>query len=457
MKDMNRFGKLLKDCREKSGLSQEQLAALLNVERSTVSRWESGDLKRRPHDLRNKLLKCFKDPGGLHFYPETGQELFISAGLHPLDNEELTQVSNIKSDFCQNTADPIEPSPTNFSQKSSETENLAENIFADYIKELFPKLQLLTPHPVMLLLNQAHWDEPPCRKAILAQAEKNYPFNAVVVNLSLPSNCVNVDDFFAKLAQNSGIMSVNNGYGFKKWLELQLQPKGNRLFLLVSRFDKAGSLLAEELASMIRNFSETYSERFHVMLCGGEKLADLKYQSGLLSLLNFATVEYWPELGIKEVKALYQCRYEKEKELDDQVAEDLLKISGGHPQLLNQCFLFQRNSPNDWRDLTDYSNKLSKTEEVWQLFTPLTEKDDDTVQRLCELLERKYKPLLSYWQPYIPDKLLRELYWRNLLVWRDKNDEPDEKELYWRCEAVRMAGEQIFRRDKDGKNNNIIS
>jgi transcriptional regulator with XRE-family HTH domain len=435
MKDINRFGELLKDCRQKFGLSQEQLAALLDVERTTVSRWERGNLISRPRDLRNKLLKCFKESKKLHFDPETVQKLFQSAGLHALDNDELKQVSYIKNDSGQNTAEP-----TISCQKSSETEKLAENLFADYIPTLFEKLSQYRSRPVMLLLNQAHWDDPPCRKAILAQAQKNYSNH--LLNLLPPYHCANVDDCFAQLAQNSGIMSVNNKLDFHHWLQLKLESKDSRLFLLVSRFEKAAPLLMDELASLIRSFSDE-SDRFHVMLCGGQKLADFKYQKiGLLSLLDFANIEYWPELGIKEVKALYQHRYKKQ--LNDAVAKELLKISGGHPEWLNQCFQFQQQSPNDWKDLTDsYPKKLSQSETVWQCLTGMIEKDEETVQRLCELFKQKDKPLLSSWQPYILDKLLRELYWKNLLVWRDK------KELYWRCEAVCMAGEKIFRCDDD--------
>lgn len=417
-------------------ISKNQKKDQLGVATGTISRWRNGNYTPNEREYVLDMIEPLK------LNLKESNQLFSSLTWQVLDEETWQKYRDrhSKNDKRQQP----QPAASNNEQQheSSDSEKLAEIIFADYIKKLFPKLQLLTPHPVMLLFNQAHWDEPPCRLAILAQAEENYPNN--VLNLEPPSHCVDVDDCFAKLAQNSGIVSVSSGYDFKLELKRRLQT-GNRLFLLVSRFEKASPLLAEELASMIRNFSETYSDRFHVMLCGGKRLADLKYQQiGLLSLLDFATVEYWPELGIKEVKTLYQHRYEKEKVLDDNVTEELLKISGGHPQLLNQCFRFQQHSPNDWRDLTDYSNKLSKSEEVWQLFTPFLEKEKETLERLRELLTKNDKPLLGNWQPDIVDKLLRELYWKNLLVWRDKDDEPGEKELCWRCEAVRMAGEKIF-------------
>ena len=41
-------------------------------------------------------------------------------------------------------------------------------------------------------------------------------------------------------------------------------------------------------------------------LCGGEALADLKYRSGDLSLLNIAHVHHWPDPTLDDPKAAYQ-------------------------------------------------------------------------------------------------------------------------------------------------------
>ncbi|MCP4695437.1 MAG: hypothetical protein GY862_01110, partial [Gammaproteobacteria bacterium] len=51
-------------------------------------------------------------------------------------------------------------------------EFLAAAGYTDYITTLFDKLSLLNPYPVMLLLTQADWGEPPCRDALLTRAKK---------------------------------------------------------------------------------------------------------------------------------------------------------------------------------------------------------------------------------------------------------------------------------------------
>ena len=49
--DSQRIGALIKGRRESLGLSQRRLAAMMGVSNSTISRWESGDIRdmRRPN------------------------------------------------------------------------------------------------------------------------------------------------------------------------------------------------------------------------------------------------------------------------------------------------------------------------------------------------------------------------------------------------------------------------
>ncbi|HHV78419.1 MAG TPA: helix-turn-helix transcriptional regulator [Firmicutes bacterium] len=55
---MNRFGKALKELRQRSGLRQDDLAKVLGVERSTVANWERG-AKQPSIDVLIKLSQIF--------------------------------------------------------------------------------------------------------------------------------------------------------------------------------------------------------------------------------------------------------------------------------------------------------------------------------------------------------------------------------------------------------------
>jgi len=59
------------------------------------------------------------------------------------------------------------------------SEDLAGAIFVEFIRELFTNLLHRNP-PVMLLLTQANWGEPPFREALLTQARKIFSPNEVL-------------------------------------------------------------------------------------------------------------------------------------------------------------------------------------------------------------------------------------------------------------------------------------
>jgi DNA-binding XRE family transcriptional regulator len=56
------------------GLSQESLAASLNVERITVERWESGASTPLPWVRPRLADQCDADPSGLRSLPQFGEE-----------------------------------------------------------------------------------------------------------------------------------------------------------------------------------------------------------------------------------------------------------------------------------------------------------------------------------------------------------------------------------------------
>lgn len=244
------------------------------------------------------------------------------------------------------------------------------------------------------------------------------------------SPTVDTNRYFSTLGKQCQFEKVSDDAGFGQALEQRLENQ-KPLFLFINRFERSEPSLREQLAATLCSVSDIYPNRLHIILCGGEKLAALKYQNPEeLPLLDEAVVEQWPELGCTEVYAFRDYRF-KGVGLDDALVEQLLTISGGHPYLLNQCLGLRQQAPN--LAIPNYPKALSQLECVWQLFNPFLQ-ESSTRQQLAQYLQQDD---LGKAQPYIINPLVRQLYWRNLLVAR-------EKRLCWRCEALLMAGREVL-------------
>ncbi len=313
--------------------------------------------------------------------------------------------------------------------------DLPQTLFREYIPGLFARLSRKNP-PVMLLLTQAGWGEPPLRDALLVQATKQYsPENVLHIQ---PPYSAKLNEYFSDLGEQCGFNGVEDDSGFEFALKKRLDDNPKPLFLLVSRFEQGVPSLRENLAGLLRSLSDEsrYCQRLHIILCGGEELQKLKYEKGDLSLLNHATVEHWPEFGRDEVYALRDDRF-KGLLLDDALVDDLLMISGGHPQLLNECLTLQQQQPH--LPLKDYPEILTQSAQA--PFIPFIQ-DDSAKQQLSEYLQQQ--DLGKFTQP-IYSNLLRQLYWKNALVVRGENW---NKRLFWRCDAFVMAGILVGENDE---------
>ncbi len=316
-----------------------------------------------------------------------------------------------------------------------EYELLPEVIFTDFVSSLFTQLRQLRP-PVMLLLTQAHWGEPPYREAILVQAKRHYARENVLHLQSPPGFHEDFNHYFIEFGKQCGFAAVDNvstfTVAFQERLE-KVKQQGKILFVLFSRFEQIPPAVHKPLASVIRGFSEMYPTDCHIILCGGKELSELKFRQGNLSLLNSATVKRWPELGLREVYGWWEHHFKEPVQMNKNLANALLDVSGGHPKLLMECLnLYQAES-----DLTirDYQTCLidSKPDYIWQAFTQLIEKPTAR-QQIREWLQRDE---VGPAQPYILNEVLRELYWRNLVK------DTDGKLIWWRCEVIRKIGEEV--------------
>ncbi|TDR44013.1 hypothetical protein DFR29_106159 [Tahibacter aquaticus] len=390
------FADLLTGYMRRIRASAAGVATEIGMSREAVNNWRHGlSLPNRKH--RHKLVDCARY---LRLSESETDRLLGAAGFEP--------------EYPVGGQAPGQP-------------------YADYIDGLFERLQRLAPYPILLLLSQAHWGQPPFREALLNAARRLYG-HASVLHIRPPYSVeADARDYFTAIGAQCGLDGIDSDFAFETALERRLAA-GERVFCLVSRFEQGDAQLREALAGILRGLSEMYSGRLHLMLCGGEALAELKYQSGDLSLLNIASVEQWPDPGVAELRAL-AGRQLPAAQLDARLLERLQLHCGGHPALIDEALQAHANNPR--LETPQLHECLSGSVRLWESFLPLLA-DEAARMRIGELL---HKSTLGRAQPYLIDRLLRRLFWANLIAAR-----PGEQgaQLEWRCAAVREAGRQIL-------------
>jgi len=305
--------------------------------------------------------------------------------------------------------------------------------FARFMDRLFTQLSQAGPYPISLLLSPAHWGQPPFRQELLHRARTQYG-DASVLHIQPPYSVSTAQsDYFAAIGRQCGLGDVTSDYEFEAALERRLHT-GGRIFCLVSRFEQGTPALRETLAGILRSLSEMHSGRLHLLLCGGEALADLKYRSGDLSLLNIAQVHHWPEPTLDDLELLARIRW-PEHAWSRHLLAELQDASGAHPALFEEGlqWLVDHAASATRGDCADLQAHLAASPRLWQTFLPLTQ-EPAARERLRQLLQADD---LGRARPYLQDAELRRLFWGNLIHVRGAGD---EARLHWRCPVVRQAG-----------------
>ncbi len=297
---------------------------------------------------------------------------------------------------------------------------------------------ILANHPILLLLAQADCGQGELIEALLVQARKRYG-DANTLHITPPfSEDAELADYFARLGRQCGFADeIRNPVHWDNALDRRLAEQKGLLFLLVSGFENGSESGRRELAGVLRSLGERHAHRLRVALCGGEKLAELKYASGELSLLNLAEDLSWPEPTADDVMA-WQRRTFPGPELDRPAAEAILAACGGHPRLVRHCLQYrQQQAPQRDTPLTqdDCLRVLRGYNLPPQLFLPYR-REPEKGEKVCAWLTREDE--MGEVELWPDDPLLRSLYWNNLLIERDGR-------WRWRCEALREAGRRILK------------
>ncbi|MGE0087495.1 MAG: toll/interleukin-1 receptor domain-containing protein [Desulfococcaceae bacterium] len=284
----------------------------------------------------------------------------------------------------------------------------AETAFAESLFDLFD-----TRQAVILLAQEGRND----MTAMLKKCGEERFGKANLLHLVPPSYPSDLKEYFSGL--NESLQNVFSPVSFMAAVEKRLEQT-RKLFLLITRFEQGNEKENQEFAGVLRSLLEKHPN-LYILICGGEKLADL-YFGGELSLLNASESVEMPENG-------FSGQYS-----DANTAERICHISGGHPKLTEECKRFYQKCP-------DFSEKqckenLIRLPSVQHMFTPF-KRSADVRQRVCALLENE--DVEKFVTLDFSDPLIKRLYWKNLL-----KKSPDGKRLIWRCELLREIGRDIL-------------
>ncbi len=289
---------------------------------------------------------------------------------------------------------------------------------------LFDALEKAQPYPILLVLSQAHIDQPPQKEIILKMAEAKYP-QSQVMHIQMPFAAkIEMASFFQFMGSQLNLEGVEDELTFEFKLGDLLKSKN--ITLVITRFEHGNQACREILAGILRNSCEMYTGRLQLILCGGEGLSSLKYAQGNLSLLNIA-VSHLLEFNLK---AWIKSQSIDTVLIDEDVPTDELLFSmiGNHPALASPMFQSVQLNQSK-QELVDM---VANNDMLYCDFNQVLQVSN--VKKLSDLLQTKD---LGPYRPYIQEDTLRKLFWLNLVRKQDNR-------LVWHSDAIRNFGQNMI-------------
>ncbi len=336
----------------------------------------------------------------------------LTQGQHP--SAEITPDANVHALRMSPTLSDATPTLTH-----------SENALAEDV------IETLATRDALLVLAQDGTNERLFVKGMLARSRARYG-KAHVLHLELSFDASkDINEYFRLFGRQCQFEnSVREPLDWENALRKRLAQAGP-IFLLVSGMEYAPHAVRQELAGMLRVLHEELPRMLHVVLCGGERLAALKYELGELSLLNHAEVLDWPEFTATDVLTI-QRRSFPAVALDTKEMGVVLSLCGGHPLLL-ECCLMARERRESMRE-EDIRQLLRNYGFLWHSFIPFRAIPGAS-ERICAWLQHEER--LGKYMDWEADPLLRRLYWNNLIM-------NHEGRYRWRCEVIREVGREVL-------------
>lgn len=245
--------------------------------------------------------------------------------------------------------------------------------------------------------------------------------------------------YFASLLEQLDLSTTDaSSLNFQLRLSQRLKG-GEQMCLVFTGIERGPPDTLKSLCGSLRALNEQHAE-LRILMCGGERLCDMRYANGALSYLSHAQEVRWPDPDVPEIlvwAAALDCGA-----LEPGLIELPNELAGGHAGLIRELL---RKLKAGERSRDALTRAVFDSPATWTAVTPLLD-NADAASYLRSIVDRDD---LGEAQPYIRNATLRRLFWRNLVK---RQPSGDEVRLVWRSPAVRGAVRRIIRSgEADGK------
>ncbi|MFC3192829.1 hypothetical protein ACFODZ_01120 [Marinicella sediminis] len=290
---------------------------------------------------------------------------------------------------------------------------------------ILEQLEQARPYPILMLLSQAHMDQPPQQQLIIEALKNRYP-QRLILPVQLPySTNTSITDFFTFIGTQLKLPEVHDELSFEFALSDLLKTR--QITLVISRFEQGNAACRQQLAGILRNLTEMHVGQIQLVLCGGEHLSALKYAQGDLSLLNIATacllefkLDHWLQNNLPEAAQVAS---------QQQLSQVLYELIGHHPALASSM----ARSMKPGMTVAELRSMVINSELLYCDINQVIRNTSPT-----ELAEKLNCLEPGPYRPHLQDPVLRKLFWLNLL-----RRGPDHQ-LHWQSEPIRQLGLRLL-------------
>src|SRR5262249_8298555 len=103
--------------------------------------------------------------------------------------------------------------------------------------------------------------------------------------------------------------------------------------LLFTGIEHSPPAALESLCGVLRSLNDQYGQ-LRILMCGGERLCEMRYANGALSYLSHAQEELWPDPDVAEILA--EASAQGCGSLEPDLIELLQELAGGHFGLIRE-------------------------------------------------------------------------------------------------------------------------
>ena len=197
--------------------------------------------------------------------------------------------------------------------------------------------------------------------------------------------------------------------GFNSRLAEKL-GSGEPICLLFTGIEQSPRPALEMLCGVLRALNDRFGQ-FRVILCGSERLCEMRYAKEALSYLSNAEEELWPEPGPSDFQA--EASAQGCGDLDEQIMTILQELTGGNLGLLRELLGLVLEGERSRDVLTE---GVMESPTIWAAVAPF--RDNDETSQFLTAAARSEN--VGKVERFIKHPILRRIYWLNLITAGDQ-------------------------------------